>query len=84
MHFEPWTRPKFEEKRYVRLRVRRLMRMDGSAVESEDDHPDYRAAGGLLCTVSQTRRRIWHHDLERGSEAWRHLRVPPDGVVMEL
>lgn len=66
------------------MRIRKLLKWDGSPVGSEDDHPDYGATGGVVWTIANSKRKMWYHDLDTGSEGWRYLRTPPDGVVMDL
>ncbi|EKM60298.1 uncharacterized protein PHACADRAFT_246161 [Phanerochaete carnosa HHB-10118-sp] len=83
VHLEPWVHPRFK-KRYVALRVRRLLTFDGLPVNSPDDHPDHGAAGHLLRNIGRERMRVWHHDLDRGPVAWRYLRLPPEGMTVDL
>ncbi|EKM60300.1 uncharacterized protein PHACADRAFT_179653 [Phanerochaete carnosa HHB-10118-sp] len=84
VHLEPWVHPRKKQRRLVALRIRRLLHYDGLPACSPDDHPDYGAAGHLLRSLVKERGRVWYHDLDRGPVAWRHLRLPPESVTMDL
>ncbi|EKM60268.1 uncharacterized protein PHACADRAFT_246140 [Phanerochaete carnosa HHB-10118-sp] len=84
VHFEPWVHPRYKKRRCVALRIRRLLNYDGLPGNLLDDHPGHGAAGHLLHSLGPVRGKVWYHDLDQGSVAWRYLRLPPEGGTTGL